>query len=158
LEVTVANGPKSKSPTLNDYTFNIDENTPFAATVLGSDPQKNAVQTYSFFDPVTHLPSSIYTAPDGVSFLINSTTGAITASRPFDYETTSSYKFTVEVTDKWGSDTGVVTVNVRDVNEFAVAFANSPDANPTLNSVPEHAASGTLVGITASAADADGSK
>lgn len=52
-----------------------------------------------------------------------------------------------------GTDTQTITVNVADVDEYDVTAPT--DSNADANAVDENAAVGTVVGITASASDAD---
>jgi hypothetical protein len=39
---------KKNSPILDDVSFTLDENTGFAATIVGRDPDKKDVLSYSF--------------------------------------------------------------------------------------------------------------
>lgn len=137
-------------PVLDDVTFTPDENTIFSATVIGRDPDHKDVLAYSFSDG-----SLTYTAFDGVIFSIDPTSGLITSDQTLNYETTQSYSLNVKVTDRAGQfDTATVTINVQDLNEFAVTAPVDVDDAP--NNVQESAAIGTLVGVTASATDEDG--
>ena len=146
--------PGNKLPVLDDYTFNLGENTNFSQTVSATGLKKNDIVTYSFFD--SSGTSSTYTAPDGTVFTIDSPTGQITSSGTVNYEDTQSYVLSVKATDKFGGyDTSVVTINVTDTDEFNVTAPIDSDDAP--NSAQEGAAPGTVVGLTALARDADGS-
>ncbi|MFM7741278.1 MAG: cadherin domain-containing protein, partial [Planctomycetota bacterium] len=69
-------------------------------------------------------------------------------------ESDASHAITIRATSADGSSsTQTFTINVIDVDEFDVVPLT--DLNPSANSVDENAATGTTVGITASATDAD---
>ncbi|MFN9911928.1 MAG: cadherin repeat domain-containing protein, partial [Pirellulaceae bacterium] len=97
-----------------------------------------------------------YTLDDSASgrFAVNSSTGVVTVAGAIDYETSTSHSITVRATS---SDTSVstqsFTITIGDVDEFDVGAV--ADSNATSNNVDENAAVGTVVGVTASAADAD---
>src|SRR5205823_5318597 len=89
-------------------------------------------------------------------FAINSSTGVVTVADGtlLDREAAASHSITVRATSADGSfSTQAFTISVNDVNEFAVGAVS--DSDPAANAVNENAANGTLVGITASASDAD---
>ena len=70
----------------------------------------------------------------------------------FDFETKQSYSLTVTISDRrGGTATKNVTINVSDVNEAPV-FTEGTD---TTRSIPENSATGTNIGSTVSATDAD---
>jgi hypothetical protein len=72
-----------------------------------------------------------------------------------NYESATSHAITVVATSADGSSSNqVMTINLSDVNEFAVGAVS--DTNAGANSVAENATNGTVVGITANANDADG--
>ena len=78
-------------------------------------------------------------------------------STTFDYETMNSYEVKVTATDRGGSDTIRVTINVIDVNE-APMFSEAMDGggvNHIQRSVPENTAVGTNIGDPVSAIDPD---
>ena len=75
--------------------------------------------------------------------------------RHSDYETATSHAVTVRATSRDGSfSTQGFSISVTDVNESGVTAINDTDA--AADGVLENAANGTVVGITASADDADG--
>jgi hypothetical protein len=121
--------------------------TAFASDADGS---KNAV-TYSLVNPNG-------AAITGGPFAINANTGVVTVANgaQLNYEAATSYTIYVKAASADGS-TAVqsFTVNVADANEFGVTAP--VDGNSATNTVSEAAANGTAVGITAFAADADGS-
>ena len=131
-------------------SFNVNEGAAtgqFVGNVTGSDA-----------DPSDTLQSWTITGgnDDGI-FAIDAATGAITVADPsaLDYESTTSYSLTVRVSDgtNWSATESVV-INVQDANEFAVGPIT--DADGAANSVSEAAGIGSLVGVTASADDPDG--
>jgi VCBS repeat-containing protein len=99
-----------------------------------------------------------YTLDDnaGGRFQINMTTGVVTVgATPLDYEFASSYSIIVRATSADLSTTTLtLTIDLTDVNESGVTAI--ADTNGTVNAVLENAATGSLVGITAFASDADG--
>lgn len=106
-------------------------NGTLVATVVGVDPDPNAVLTYAL------------TGDAGGRFSINATTGAIIVANGtlLDYETSNVHSVTVRVTDQDGvSFDKLFTLNLTDVNEAPT------DATLTGSSVPENATEGTAVG------------
>ncbi len=94
----------------------------------------------------------------GGRFAINATTGVVTVANGtlLDFETATSHTITVLATSSDGSTSSqAFTIQIADVDEFNVGAVT--DANAATNQVAENAASGTQVGITAQASDADGS-
>jgi len=99
-----------------------------------------------------------YTLDDdaGGRFAINGASGVVTVADGtlLDREAAASHNITVRATSTDGSfSTQVFSITVSDVDEFDVGAISDTDAGA--NSLAENAANGTLVGITASAADAD---
>src|SRR5207237_1375347 len=86
----------------------------------------------------------------------DATSGVITGldGRKSDRESNASLGVTVRATSAYGShaDQGF-TIAINDVNEFSVS--TPVDNNAAANAVNENAATGTLVGVTAFASDAD---
>src|SRR4029077_4765708 len=71
-----------------------------------------------------------------------------------DREAAASHNITVRATSSDGSfSTVVFTIKLNDVDEFDTRAVS--DTNAAANAVNENAANGTIVGITASASDAD---
>jgi hypothetical protein len=99
-----------------------------------------------------------YTLSDnaGGRFTIDASTGVVSVADGslLNYEAATSHTITAVATSADGStSTQTFTINLGDVNEFAVGTVG--DGNATADSVYENAANGTLVGITAGATDAD---
>src|SRR5437667_12382716 len=92
----------------------------------------------------------------GGRFAINANTGVVTVADGtlLNREAAASHNIAVRATSADGSTADTVyTINVLDVNEFGVTAP--ADANAATNAVGEQAATGTLVGITAPASDAN---
>jgi len=93
----------------------------------------------------------------GGRFTIHGTTGVVTVANSslLNYEAATSHGITVRATSADSSfSTQAFTINLTDVDEFDVGSVT--DSNAAANSVAENAANGTTVGVTAAAADADG--
>lgn len=93
----------------------------------------------------------------GGRFAINSSTGVITVANGslLNLEAATSHAVTVRASSSDGGfSIKAFTINLTDVNEFSVTTPLDTNASP--NQVPENAANGTAVGITASAFDQDG--
>ncbi len=119
-------------------------NSTSVGTITRSDLDASDTPSYSLVDSA------------GGRFAIHSSTGAVTVSDGslLNYETASSHNITVRISDLAGATYDeVFTVNLTDVDEFDVSAPVDSDA--TANAVDENVSIGTLVGITASASDAD---
>ncbi|MDG2220770.1 MAG: cadherin domain-containing protein [Rubripirellula sp.] len=129
ITVNVTDVPQP--PTVNDQTFDVDENsavdTP-VGTVVANDPDGDSL-TYVITDGNA----------DG-AFGINANTGAIAVAGTLDFEVQSSYTLTVRVSDPGGlNDTATITINVNDLNE-------DPTVEDQTFSVAENVPNGTVVG------------
>jgi VCBS repeat-containing protein len=133
------------APTLANRTFSIAENTAngtLLGTLAGVD--QDAGQTLSYLITGGNV---------GGAFSVNSATGQLTVanSAALDFETNPSFALTVQVTDSGNpalSGTGLITVNLTNVNELPVIT----DQSFTL---AENSPVATLVG-TVTASDPDG--
>ena len=96
---------------------------------------------------------------DAASFSIVSTSGQLQTSAALDYEKKTSYSVTVSVSDgNGGTDSITVTISVTDVDETPAPANNAPaftEGTSTTRSVAENTTSGTNIGSTVSATDAD---
>jgi hypothetical protein len=94
----------------------------------------------------------------GGRFAIDSGTGIVTVANAtlFDFEVATSHNITVRAASSDGSfSTQVFSISLTDIDEFDVGSVT--DTNASANSLAENSTNGTIVGITASASDADGS-
>ncbi|WP_346187115.1 cadherin domain-containing protein [Rubritalea halochordaticola] len=127
------------APVAGDGTFSVDENAA-PGTVVGSvsatDPDVADTLTYS-----------ISAGNAGGEFVIDSATGQISTTTALDFESTSQYVMTVEVSDGRLTDSANVTINVSDLNEAPVAV----DTNV---SIAEDTSAGSSV-TTVSSTDQD---
>jgi hypothetical protein len=143
VTIFVENG--NEPPVITDQSFTIDENSPIgtvAAVVLATDPDAGQTLTYS-----------IVSGNDAGAFSIDARTGWITVvdRGPLDFEQTETFSLTVRVEDSGSpimSCSGVVTIDLNDINESAVF------TSPGSFTIEENTAFGTLVG-TVSAIDQD---
>jgi Ca2+-binding RTX toxin-like protein len=113
------------------------------ASASDADATNNAI-TYSLDDDA------------GGRFAIDPASGVVSVADGslLDFETAASHQVTVKASSADGSSsTEVFTIDLTDVDEFDVGAVSDGDA--AANAVSENALSGTVVGITASASDAD---
>ncbi len=142
-EVTVGLTNVNESPSAQDASVSLDENSTTATavhTISASDP-----------DADTNLNYSILSGNVNNAFAINSMTGAITVSNAaaLDFETTPSFTLTVRVSDGSLSDDAIVTIDVNDLNE-------APRITPATLTVEENVGVGfVLQEVEASDPDAD---
>jgi len=129
--------------------INVNENSTSVTTVTSSD-----------VDGGTAVCSIVGGADQGL-FSIHSGTGALTFitapnfELPGDANGNGIYEVTVEVSDgQGGVDSQAISVTSTDVDEFDVGPVS--DSNVGTDGVNENAANGTMVGITVSANDSDG--
>jgi protocadherin Fat 4 len=130
--------------TSNNVNENASVGTVVGITAAASDADStNNTITYSLFDN------------DGGRFAIDSTTGVVTVAGAINREADgASRNITVRATSSDGSHTDqIFAIAINDVDEFDVGTV--ADTNATSNNVNENASVGTVVGITASASDAD---
>lgn len=140
----------NSAPTISSGgTASFSENgTGVVYTVVGTDPENTSL-TYSL------------SGTDASLFNINSSTGAVTFKTPPNYESPTDngannvYNVVVTAADTGGLSAGrSVSITVVDVNEYPVSAL--VDSNVAINTIPENTLAGTVVGVSASATDADG--
>ena len=116
--------------------------TAVGVTAFASDPDGTDTVSYSLDDSA------------GGRFAIDGVTGEVTVAGGIDREAAGTYDITVRATSTDTSfTTRTFTITIGDVDEFDVTAP--ADVDGTANAVDENAANGTVVGITASASDAD---
>ncbi|PNW58873.1 UNVERIFIED_CONTAM: hypothetical protein BEN50_05785 [Euhalothece sp. KZN 001] len=135
--VTVNLDDVNESPSLEDISFSLEENSSdgtSVGTLTANDPEGDSLS---------------YSILNSSEFSINNQ-GEITVadSSALDFETNSSFGFDVEVSDGNLTDSATVTVNLDDVNE-------SPSLEDISFSLAENSSNGTSVG-TLTANDPDG--
>ena len=159
LTITVSDGVNTSAPQtvsvivdgVNDDTpvitasqaFAIDENAANSATVgqvLATDPDYGTV-----------FQGWAITAGNTDNAFAISGTGNITVnnSSVLDYETTTTFQLTVQVSDGIHTGSGSVTVNLNNIND------NAPVASNATFAIDENSANGAALG-TVTATDADG--
>jgi VCBS repeat-containing protein len=135
----------NENPVIAPQSFGVADdapNTTFVGNVVASDPDV----------PAQTLTYVITAGNTGSAFTIDASTGAITVltSAAVNFEVTSTFSLTVEVTDNGTgnlSASNTITINVSDVNE-------TPVVNDQTFSVAENSPNTTSVG-TVVATDAD---
>jgi VCBS repeat-containing protein len=95
------------------------------------------------------------TSNPGGLFAIDATTGVLTTAAPIDRESLgASVSIEVTATSADGSSAArSFSIGINDVNEFSVTTPTDTDA--AADAVDENVAVGTVIGVTASASDAD---
>ena len=156
------------SSNTQSFTINVTDVSEFGATpVVDNDAATDAVAENSiigttvgitaFSDDADATDTISYALDDndGGRFAIDSNTGLVTVAGGIDREADgASRSITVRATSSDGSfQTRVFTIAIDDVDEFDVGPISDSDA--TGNAVNENAANGTVVGVTALAADND---
>ncbi len=107
-------------------------------------------------DATTNTVSYSLVNSAGGRFAIDAVTGVVTVADGslLDREAAASHTITVRATSVDGSTANTnFTINLGDVDEFDVTVP--VDNNAGVNTIAENSANGTLVGITATAADLD---
>ncbi|XZE45558.1 cadherin domain-containing protein [Pirellulaceae bacterium SH467] len=132
----------------NAATNEISENVTIGTTV---GITANAFDLDSTTNTITY---SLTSNPDGL-FQIDANTGVVTTAAAINREVHgASRSITVQATSSDGSiATQTFNIDIQDLDEFDITAIS--DSNSSANSVSENAANGTIVGITASASDAD---
>ncbi len=136
------NSPADANSTANQIAELAAAGTAIGITASASDPDASDTVSYSI---------------DDARFTIDAATGVITRSGvgALDFETQTSITLTVTATSSDQSTaTQTYTLGILNSQE-PVAFRTPADADTATNQVAQDAATGTKIGITASAADPD---
>ena len=118
------------------------------------------VYTVSATSSADEVLSYDFSGADIDDFTIDSGNGTITFSNPPDYENPADsdgdnvYQLSFEVSDSVNTLSQALSIDVTDLDEFDVIAPEDDDS--AANEIAENSAANTLVGITASASDADG--
>ncbi|XP_061196148.1 protocadherin Fat 4-like [Saccostrea echinata] len=113
------------------YKFSVGENQAVGTEVgevRAVDKDSDSVLQYSM-------------DPGNENFCLNSTSGIITTNTIFDFENTTSYNFTVSVSDGNQSDVATVSVEIRDMNDNAPVF----NASVYKAYIPENSTNKTIL-------------
>ena len=130
----------------NQVVENAKEGSTVGITAYASDADSGDTVSYSLTDDANDL------------FTINSSSGVVTVASgaSIDHETATSHNIEVKATSSDGTTASkTLGITVLDADEFDVGSIDDNDESD--NVVASNAEPGTSVGITASAADADGS-
>ncbi len=160
VTITVSDGSLSDTITVTINVTNVNEAAPTFTD--GSSTSRSVAENTASGQNIGVAVSAtdsdtgdtlIYSlgGTDVSSFSIVSTTGQLQTSASLDYETTTSYSVTINVSDGSLTDSINVTINVTNVNE-APSFT---DGSSTSRSVAENTASDTNIGSAVSATDPD---
>lgn len=149
------------------YVVAVDDAAEPVSAVADADPADNVVDenaaggtavgiTARATDPDGTTPTYGLVSDAGGLFVIDAATGVVGVAddAALDHESSPSHLIRARAADVDGSvSERDFTITVADVNEAPATLA---DIDPSANEVPESAAAGAAVGITASAADPDG--
>ncbi len=146
VEGAISNAPIGGISDTDPAANQVDEDAVIGATVgisaVAIDPDPTDSVTYTLDDDAAGR------------FTIDSVSGVVTVNGALDAEAFLSHSITVRATsDDTSVSTRDFTIVINDVDEFDVGSISDTDG--AVNSVNENAATGTFVGITASATDAD---
>ena len=126
MNVTVKINDVNEPVHTQDTTFTVEEGkTGEIGTVKGEDEDGKPVK---------------FSCDDTVHYYVNPNTGAIGLVTPFDYEQTKSDTLKVFVTDGVFTDTAIVVINVKNVNE-------TPELQPNDSLVVPENCKSCIVGI-----------
>ena len=161
VSISVTNDPSdditpNSAPTFTDgdsTTRSIAENMPggteVGSAISATDSDNSDTLRYSL------------SGTDAGSFSINSSTGQLSSSTQFDYETKNSYEVTVTVSDgREGTDSISVSISVTNDPSDDITPNSAPtftDGGSTTRSIAENMPGGTDVGSAISATDSDNS-
>ena len=161
VSISVTNDPSdditpNSAPTFTDggsTTRSIAENMPggteVGSAISATDSDNSDTLRYSL------------SGTDAGSFSINSSTGQLSSSTQFDYETKNSYEVTVTVSDgREGTDSISVSISVTNDPSDDITPNSAPtftDGDSTTRSIAENMPGGTAVGSAISATDSDNS-
>ncbi|MCP4471262.1 MAG: cadherin repeat domain-containing protein, partial [Gammaproteobacteria bacterium] len=138
--ITVDLDDVNETPVVTEATLTVDEDADIGTnigTAAAIDPDGNSLSGWK-----------IIAGNTDDAFDIVSSSGEITVAQALDYETTSSYSLTVEVSDSTLKGIGTITVDLNNLND------NDPVVTAATFTIAESATNDTAVG-TAAATDPD---
>ena len=143
-------------------TVGIDQEATIDSAISTSVPENTSgiVYTVSATSSEDEVLSYDFSGADIDDFTIDFDNGTIAFSNPPDYENPADsdgdnvYQLNFEVSDSVNTLKQALSIEVTDLDEFNVVAPGDDDA--AANEIAENSDTGTLVGLTASASDADG--
>ena len=143
-------------------TVGIDQEATIDSAISTSVPENTSgiVYTVSATSSEDEVLSYDFSGADIDDFTIDFDDGTIAFSNPPDYENPADsdgdnvYQLNFEVSDSVNTLKQALSIEVTDLDEFDVVAPGDDDA--AANEIAENSDTGTLVGLTASASDADG--
>ena len=160
VTINITNDPSDDTPnnppmftdgdsTTRSITENMTGGTAVGSAISATDSDNSDTLRYSL------------SGTDAGSFSINSSTGQLSSSTQFDYETKNSYEVTVTVSDgREGTDSISVSISVTNDPSDDITPNSAPtftDGDSTTRSIAENMPGGTEVGSAISATDSDNS-
>ncbi|NLQ17935.1 DUF4347 domain-containing protein [Marinomonas sp. M1K-6] len=160
IVATDALGQASSSVAITIAIQDVNDNAPVFSSANTASVAENSATTQVVYDAYAtdadtsvaynSVTYSLKATDDHSAFTINSSTGEVKLIASADYETKSSYSFTVIASDGMRSTEQAVTLNVSDVNDNTPVIISGTTGN-----VDENAATSTVI-YTATGTDADG--
>ncbi len=160
IVATDALGQSSSAVAMTIAVQDINDNTPVISSAATAALAENAVTTTVVYDAnatdgdsssaYNSLTYSLKATNDHNAFTIDGSTGEVKLKAVADYETKSSYSFTVIASDGMRSVEKGVTLSISDVNDNTPVITSG-----ATGSVDENAATTTTI-YTATGTDADG--
>ena len=158
VTITASDGTFTDTIAVTIYVTNVNEapifregTTATRQILEGTNSGVNIGTPVSATDPENNTLTYSKSGTDASSFTIISSTGQLQTRASLDYDTKSSYSFTMSVSDGSYTDTISVTINVIRPNRAPV-FTES---DPASRSVNENTATNTTIGSAVTATDAD---
>ena len=168
VTITVSDGSLTDTITVNISITDINETIPNRAPIFtegdsttrivaeNTEAGANIGTTIAATDPDGNTLTYTLGGTDAASFDIEGATGQLKTKATLDYETKNTYSVTIAVSDGSLTDTLSVTINVTDIDETppnrAPVFI---EGDSTTRSIAENTVTGTYIGTTITAIDAD---
>ena len=160
VTINITNDPSDDTPNNPPMFTDGDSTTRSIAENMPGGTEVGSAISATDSDSDDTLTYRLDVTGDINSFSINSSTGQLSSSTQFDYETKNSYEVTVTVSDGRGG-TDSISVSISVTNDPSDDTPNNPpmfiDGDSTTRSIAENMPGGTEVGSAISATDSDNS-
>ena len=161
VTINITNDPSDDTPNNPPMFTDGDSTTRSIAENMPGGTEVGSAISATDSDSDDTLTYRLDVTGDINSFSINSSTGQLSSSTQFDYETKNSYEVTVTVSDgREGTDSISVSISVTNDPSDDITPNSAPtftDGGSTTRSIAENMPGGTEVGSAISATDSDNS-